>query len=136
MTRFILIRLAGLIPVLLILSIITFALMHGVPGGPWTYGERPFTDEQLAEQNKRIIRLCRYPDMIPDELLVAYADVLLASLGHLRRAGRLREFVNDKLRDRVLDIAGRLNENDPETYRLALGIHDELRVRTGVGKVE
>ena len=53
MTRFILIRLAGLIPVLVILSIITFALMHGVPGGPWTYGERPFTDEQLAALKAR-----------------------------------------------------------------------------------
>lgn len=53
MTRFILIRLAGLIPVLLILSIITFALMHGVPGGPWAYGERPFTDEQIAALKAR-----------------------------------------------------------------------------------
>jgi len=53
MGRFILIRLAGLIPVLLILSMITFALMHGVPGGPWKYGERPFSDEQMAALKAR-----------------------------------------------------------------------------------
>jgi len=48
MLRYILMRLAGLIPVLLVLSMITFVLMHEVPGGPWKYGQRPFTDEQIA----------------------------------------------------------------------------------------
>jgi ABC-type dipeptide/oligopeptide/nickel transport system permease component len=46
--RYILFRLLGLIPVLLIISVITFVLMHEVPGGPWKYGQRPFSDEQLA----------------------------------------------------------------------------------------
>jgi len=41
-------RLIGLIGVLLVLSVITFTLMHDVPGGPWQYGQRPFSDEQLA----------------------------------------------------------------------------------------
>jgi ABC-type dipeptide/oligopeptide/nickel transport system permease component len=53
MIRYILARLLGLIPVLLILSIITFALMHEVPGGPWKYGQRPFSDEQLAALKAR-----------------------------------------------------------------------------------
>jgi peptide/nickel transport system permease protein len=53
MARFILFRVAGLIPVLLILSIITFTLMHEVPGGPWQYGQRPFSDEQLAALKAR-----------------------------------------------------------------------------------
>jgi len=53
MGRFILTRLAGLIPVLLILSIITFTLMHEVPGGPWKYGQRPFSAEQLAALKAR-----------------------------------------------------------------------------------
>lgn len=48
MLRFILMRLIGLIGVLLVLSVITFTLMHDVPGGPWQYGQRPFSDEQLA----------------------------------------------------------------------------------------
>lgn len=48
MARFILMRLAGLIGVLLALSVITFVLMHDVPGGPWQYGQRSFSPEQLA----------------------------------------------------------------------------------------
>ena len=44
MARYILMRLVGLIPVLLILSMITFALMHEVPGGPWKEGQRPFSE--------------------------------------------------------------------------------------------
>ncbi|MCP4543916.1 MAG: hypothetical protein GY832_42925 [Chloroflexi bacterium] len=53
MGRFILMRLLGLIPVLLILSMITFFLMHEVPGGPWKEGQRPFSDEQLAALRAR-----------------------------------------------------------------------------------
>ena len=53
MLRYIMMRLAGLIPVLLVLSIITFVLMHEVPGGPWKYGQRNFTDEQLAALKAR-----------------------------------------------------------------------------------
>jgi peptide/nickel transport system permease protein len=53
MGRFVLMRLAGLIPVLLILSIITFALMHEVPGAPWKYGQRPFSKEQIAALKAR-----------------------------------------------------------------------------------
>jgi len=53
MIRYILARLLGLIPVLLILSIITFTLMHEVPGGPWKYGQRLFSDEQIAALKAR-----------------------------------------------------------------------------------
>ncbi len=53
MTRYILLRLLGLVPVLFIISIITFVLMHEVPGGPWKYGQRPFSDEQLAALKAR-----------------------------------------------------------------------------------
>jgi peptide/nickel transport system permease protein len=48
MTRFILTRLLGLVAVLFVLSVITFVLMHEIPGGPWKYGQRPFTEEQIA----------------------------------------------------------------------------------------
>jgi len=53
MGRFILMRLLGLIPVLLILSIFTFAIMHDVPGAPWKYGQRPFSEEQIAALEAR-----------------------------------------------------------------------------------
>src|SRR5215211_5685580 len=35
MVRYVLIRIAGLLGVLLVVSVITFALMHAVPGGPF-----------------------------------------------------------------------------------------------------
>lgn len=53
MLRFILTRLVGLLFVLLVLSIVTFALMHGVPGGPWREGQRPFSPEQIAALEAR-----------------------------------------------------------------------------------
>jgi ABC-type dipeptide/oligopeptide/nickel transport system permease component len=53
MGRFILMRLLGLVAVLLILSVITFVLMHGVPGGPWKYGQRPFSEQQIAALKAR-----------------------------------------------------------------------------------
>ena len=53
MGRFILMRIAGLVPVLLIISIITFLLMHDIPGGPWKYGQRPFSEEQIAALEAR-----------------------------------------------------------------------------------
>jgi len=48
MARYVLLRVVGLIAVLLVVTIITFALMHDVPGGPWKYGERLASEEQLA----------------------------------------------------------------------------------------
>ncbi len=53
MGRFILMRLLGLVPVLLILSIFTFAIMHEVPGAPWKYGQRPFSEAQIAALEAR-----------------------------------------------------------------------------------
>lgn len=53
MLRFILTRLVGLVFVLLVLSMVTFGLMHGVPGGPWREGQRPLTPEQVAALEAR-----------------------------------------------------------------------------------
>ena len=53
MTRYILTRIAGLLFVLLILSMITFWLMHGVPGGPWAAGQQLMSDQQLAALQAR-----------------------------------------------------------------------------------
>ncbi|MGC8838987.1 MAG: ABC transporter permease [Anaerolineae bacterium] len=48
MARYVLLRIVGLMAVLLVVTVITFALMHEVPGGPWKYGERLASEEQLA----------------------------------------------------------------------------------------
>ncbi|MBW7885498.1 MAG: ABC transporter permease [Caldilineaceae bacterium] len=53
MIRYIFVRLVGLVLVLLVLSMITFWLMHGVPGGPWAYGQQLLSDQQLAALKAR-----------------------------------------------------------------------------------
>src|SRR3954462_7139420 len=53
MIRYVLTRLAGLLMVLLFLSMVTFWLMHGVPGGPWEYGQQLMSDQQLAAMQAR-----------------------------------------------------------------------------------
>ena len=53
MLRYIAMRFVGLAGVLIILSVITFGLMHGVPGGPWKVGQRPFSDEQIKALEAR-----------------------------------------------------------------------------------
>ncbi len=42
----------------------------------WLYGTKEL-ERQLSE---RLIRLCKYPDMIPKELLAKYTDVLVEAL--------------------------------------------------------
>ncbi|MBM4429574.1 MAG: ABC transporter permease, partial [Chloroflexi bacterium] len=51
MARYIIRRLLWMIPVLLFISIITFALLHAVPGGPFTR-EKPLPPEIIANLNK------------------------------------------------------------------------------------
>ncbi len=49
MVRYILTRIAGLFGVLLVVSVITFALMHTVPGGP--FDARALEKQQMVPEN-------------------------------------------------------------------------------------
>ncbi len=49
MVRYILIRIAGLFGVLFVVSVITFALMHAVPGGP--FDARALEKQQMVPEN-------------------------------------------------------------------------------------
>lgn len=51
----------------------------------WLYGTKEL-ERQLYE---RLIRLCKYPDMIPKELLEVYADVLIEALENEQVEGML-----------------------------------------------
>lgn len=51
MLGFIIRRVLWLIPVLFVVSLITFAFMHAVPGGPWSY-EKPLNPGTVARLNK------------------------------------------------------------------------------------
>ncbi|MCL4464792.1 MAG: ABC transporter permease [Chloroflexi bacterium] len=48
MLRYVLIRLVGLAGVLLVVSIVTFLLMHSIPGGPFDEGQMPLSEETRA----------------------------------------------------------------------------------------
>ncbi|MDF3015450.1 MAG: putative oligopeptide transporter permease protein, partial [Thermomicrobiales bacterium] len=48
MGRYILVRLVGLSGVLLVVSIVTFTLMHFIPGGPYDEEKMPLSDEAKA----------------------------------------------------------------------------------------
>lgn len=52
MTRYVARRLLWLIPVLLGVAIVTFVLMHAVPGGPWDR-EKPLSPEVVENLNQR-----------------------------------------------------------------------------------
>lgn len=47
MARYIITRTLGFIAVLLFISVVTFGVMHELPGGPWKYGQRIFSQEQM-----------------------------------------------------------------------------------------
>lgn len=46
MVRYLLLRLAGVIGVLLTISLITFVLMHSIPGSPWDELKMPLSGVQ------------------------------------------------------------------------------------------
>ena len=48
MLRYVLQRLVGLIGVLFVISVVTFLLMHAIPGGPFDEGQMPLSDEMRA----------------------------------------------------------------------------------------
>jgi ABC-type dipeptide/oligopeptide/nickel transport system permease component len=77
MGRYVLLRVAGLIPVLFVISIITFVLMHEVPGGPWKYGQRPFSDEQIAALKARY----GLDKPLAEQYLTWFSGVLRLDLG-------------------------------------------------------
>lgn len=52
MTRYVARRLLWLIPVLLGVAVVTFVLMHAVPGGPWDR-EKPLSPEVVENLNQR-----------------------------------------------------------------------------------
>jgi len=77
MLRFIIMRMGGLVVVLLIISMITFVLMHDVPGGPWKVGQRPFTDQQIAALEARY----GLDKPLPEQYITWLAGVLRLDFG-------------------------------------------------------
>jgi len=69
-------RVAWLIPVLFVVSVITFGLMHAVPGGPWS-GERNVSAGVQQNINKKF----RLDLPIQDQYIAWVGDLLHGDLG-------------------------------------------------------
>lgn len=93
----------------------------------WLYG----TTKLLRERDLRIIRLCKYPDMIPDELLIAYAEVLADIL---EREQKLNSFIvsSNNAMDSVNTIARRIltSNNNCHISTLAERIRNAISYET------
>ena len=72
----------------------------------WLYGTKEL-ERQLSE---RLIRLCKYPDMIPKELLASYADVLLEALGNAKIEGSFSASSED-LMESLITLAENLENS-------------------------
>lgn len=76
MVTYLIRRIAWLIPVLFVVSVITFGLMHAVPGGPWS-GERNVS----AGVQKNINEKFRLDLPIQDQFIAWVGDLLHGDLG-------------------------------------------------------
>jgi len=52
-TRYLVVQLAGLLGVLLVISVLTFVVMHAIPGGPFDEAEMPVSKETKAALNAK-----------------------------------------------------------------------------------
>ena len=76
MVTYLIRRIAWLIPVLFVVSVITFGLMHAVPGGPWS-GERNVSAGVQQNINKKF----RLDLPIQDQYIAWVGDLLHGDLG-------------------------------------------------------
>jgi oligopeptide transport system permease protein len=76
MTAYIIRRVLWLIPVLIVVSVITFVLMHAAPGGPWQR-EKPLPQAQIQLLNKKY----GLDDPVPVQYLRWAGGLLTGDLG-------------------------------------------------------
>lgn len=90
----------------------------------WLYGTKEL-ERQLSE---RLIRLCKYPDMIPKALLANYTKVLLEALENVKEEGTFSASSED-LVESLIALAETLEKSgDPQMKEKG------RQIRTAVGK--
>ena len=90
----------------------------------WLYGTKEL-ERQLSE---RLIRLCKYPDMIPKALLANYTDVLVEALENEQVEGTFFASSED-LMESLIALAKNLeNSEDSQMQEKA------RRIREAIGK--
>jgi len=88
----------------------------------WVYGTKEL-ERQLSE---RLIRLCKYPDMIPKKLLVNYADVLVEALENEQGEGTFSASSED-LMESLIALAEKLeNSGDSQMEEKAMRLREAI----------
>jgi len=87
----------------------------------WLYGTKEL-ERQLYE---RLIRLCKYPDMIPNKLLAVYADVLVEALESEQIEGRVVS--SEGLTESLTALVENLEKSeDPQVQEKAKRIREAI----------
>ena len=87
----------------------------------WLYGTKEL-ERQLYE---RLIRLCKYPDMIPKELLAVYADVLIEALENEQVEGTLA-FPEDVIKSLTVLVENLESSENSQIQEKAKRIRDAI----------
>jgi peptide/nickel transport system permease protein len=90
MLRYLLWRALGVIVVLLVISLITFALMHSIPGGPWDELKMPLT----GIQRQNMLRSYGLDKPLAEQYLLFLKNLITFNLGYsfVHRAETVNEF--------------------------------------------
>lgn len=90
MVRYLLLRLAGVIGVLLAISLITFVLMHSIPGGPWDELKMPLS----GVQRENMLRSYGLDRPLWEQYLRFLKNLVTFDLGYsfVHRAETVNEF--------------------------------------------
>ena len=87
----------------------------------WLYG----TKELERKLYQRLIRLCKYPDMIPKELLAVYADVLVEALENEKIEGTFAS--SEGLTESLTTLVETLEDSgDPQVQEKAKRIRQAI----------
>ncbi len=90
MLRYLLWRALGVIVVLLVISLITFVLMHSIPGGPWDELKMPLT----GIQRQNMLRSYGLDRPLAEQYLLFLKNLVTFNLGYsfVHRAETVNEF--------------------------------------------
>jgi peptide/nickel transport system permease protein len=90
MLRYLLWRALGVIAVLLVISLITFILMHSIPGGPWDELKMPLT----GIQRQNMLRSYGLDRPLAEQYLLFLKNLVTFNLGYsfVHRAETVNEF--------------------------------------------
>ena len=88
----------------------------------WLYG----TKELERQLSRRLIRLCKYPDMIPKALLANYTDVLVEALENEQVEGTFFASSEDLMESLIALVENLENSGDSQIEEKARRIREAI----------